>query len=637
LRQLAAGYTSLDVVGVGGFTLDITGRSYQVTATLCDRFGDSYVVGSNIPSDIYCEKDTPLFTSLLGANSSFRRQALEAIGGFDEVFAYFLDETDVCLRLIDRGGKIIYAPEALVYHRAAPNNLRTLAGTTKSRYMPARSKVYFILKHGSALENNPGDCDRVISKYLESERTSITWSYEQRCDISWKGRKKFDQEIHRAWLDAIRLAKMPPETNLALVKPAERSFRPYKDSSTRKLRIGLISSGFPPTNTDGIARWSHYVAKGLAKRGHRVHAITRTRDLPSVDFSEGFWVHRIRSEHDASTMKQVESWDLPSELVEWSASAHAELGRIGFDNLDVISAPIWDIEGIVPFLYAPVPVVTSLHTTYKLAEPFKPAWKDPFYKCHHVDKVVEAEVYLLKNCRRLLGNTAAFLDDLREHYSIDIPSSTIVVNHGVDDGIPMLPSLRNKTNGTKVLYVGRYESRKGFDTALAAAISICSSYPHINFRFLGAECNDSAADSVIALWKELPSPVKQRITLEGYVAEDVLAQAYGQCDIFLAPSRYESFGLVAIEAMRYGKPIVAGNVGGLKEVVLHNQTGLLVDPNDAGAIMKAVLSLCHDGRLIDRLGNAGKEDFAKRFSFDVFASNIEAAYYSFSGVHSSLP
>jgi glycosyltransferase involved in cell wall biosynthesis len=185
--------------------------------------------------------------------------------------------------------------------------------------------------------------------------------------------------------------------------------------------------------------------------------------------------------------------------------------------------------------------------------------------------------------------------------------------------------------------VGRYESRKGFDTALTAAISICTNYPDINFRFLGAECNDSAADVVIARWKALPSAIKQRITLEGYVAEEVLEQAYQQCDIFLAPSRYESFGLVAIEAMRYGKPVVAGNVGGLKEIVLHNRTGLLVDPDDVKGITQAILSLCNDRQLTGHLGNAAKEDFAKRFSFDVFSSNIEAAYYKFSNIHSDLP
>ncbi|MGG2383090.1 glycosyltransferase family 2 protein, partial [Salmonella enterica] len=83
---------------------------------------------------------TPYYPSLLGTNSSFRSSALRAIGGFDHAFAYLLDETDVCLRLVDAGWRVLYEPRALVYHQFAASHIRSPRRVARTLFPSARSK-----------------------------------------------------------------------------------------------------------------------------------------------------------------------------------------------------------------------------------------------------------------------------------------------------------------------------------------------------------------------------------------------------------------------------------------------------------------------------------------------------------------
>jgi GT2 family glycosyltransferase len=145
LVRLEDGYISNSITGAGGYTLNHTGQSFQAKAVLCDRFGKDYPVVAGLDTDTFCFPETELYPSLLGTNSSFRREALLNIGGFDELFAYFLDETDVCLRLIENGGRLVYAPNALVQHGYASSHMRTASNIPRTRYYSVRSKVYFML------------------------------------------------------------------------------------------------------------------------------------------------------------------------------------------------------------------------------------------------------------------------------------------------------------------------------------------------------------------------------------------------------------------------------------------------------------------------------------------------------------
>ncbi len=100
----------------------------------------------------------------------------------------------------------------------------------------------------------------------------------------------------------------------------------------------------------------------------------------------------------------------------------------------------------------------------------------------------------------------------------------------------------------------------------------------------------------------------------GKIDEESLRRHYATCDIFVAPSRFESFGLIYVEAMMFGRPSVGCDVGGIPEVVDHEVTGLLVAPNSAGALQSTLEALVSDANLRMQYGSAGRKRYEQRFS-----------------------
>mmetsp|Transcript_12158 Transcript_12158/g.15886 ORF Transcript_12158/g.15886 Transcript_12158/m.15886 type:complete len:199 (+) Transcript_12158:817-1413(+) len=113
-----------DTDAVGGFIRDANGIDFQAQYTFCDVFGDSYPC-ENPDYATFLGQEKRLYPSLTGTNVTFRKSALEQISGFDEVFAYYLDETDVNKRMDDLGMRAIVQPQAEIHHKYAPSHLRT--------------------------------------------------------------------------------------------------------------------------------------------------------------------------------------------------------------------------------------------------------------------------------------------------------------------------------------------------------------------------------------------------------------------------------------------------------------------------------------------------------------------------------
>ena len=126
LSHLVGPYADQRVAAVGGYTVDNTGVRWQARKTICDRYGNAHHVSDYFDERPLNRPGTPFYPSLLGTNSSFRATALRGVGGFDHAYAYLLDETDVCLRLVDAGWRVLYEPKALVWHQFAASHIRLI-------------------------------------------------------------------------------------------------------------------------------------------------------------------------------------------------------------------------------------------------------------------------------------------------------------------------------------------------------------------------------------------------------------------------------------------------------------------------------------------------------------------------------
>jgi glycosyltransferase involved in cell wall biosynthesis len=123
----------------------------------------------------------------------------------------------------------------------------------------------------------------------------------------------------------------------------------------------------------------------------------------------------------------------------------------------------------------------------------------------------------------------------------------------------------------------------------------------------------------------LPPAVASRILFLGHLDDDAMAERYRRCRVFAMPSTGEGFGIVYAEAARYGVPSVAGKFDAACEVVLHGQTGLLVD-QDPYDIAAACVRLLTNDALARRLGEAAYRRCATEFSFDAFRRRLLGAW-----------
>jgi phosphatidylinositol alpha-mannosyltransferase len=116
------------------------------------------------------------------------------------------------------------------------------------------------------------------------------------------------------------------------------------------------------------------------------------------------------------------------------------------------------------------------------------------------------------------------------------------------------------------------------------------------------------------------------VVFAGYVSYEDLPRYYKSADIFCAPATgWESFGMVLLEAMATGKPIVASDIPGYAGLVTHGVEGLLVKPRDERALMSALLNLLNDKSMREKMGEKGKLK-ASDYSWEVVAQKVMSYY-----------
>ena len=154
----------------------------------------------------------------------------------------------------------------------------------------------------------------------------------------------------------------------------------------------------------------------------------------------------------------------------------------------------------------------------------------------------------------------------------------------IGSGVEVPPSVGEEAQPPEVLYAGRLSPEKGILDLLAAS------------------------DNGMKLTIAGDGPLRDRVPgALGFVSHDKLGPLYDRAAVVAVPSHREGFGVVCAEAMAHGRPVVAGAVGGLLDLVVHEETGLLVPPRDVEALRAALHRLLDDDELRARLGaNARK-------------------------------
>lgn len=183
-----------------------------------------------------------------------------------------------------------------------------------------------------------------------------------------------------------------------------------------------------------------------------------------------------------------------------------------------------------------------------------------------------------------------------------------LVAHGIPDPGSSPSDLET---GIEFLYVGRFEHRKGIDVLLAAIPLVAAALPQAKFTLAGGHGDGEEWN---AFTNKNPELINSRVYAPGRVSAETLTTYYRRCSILVAPSRYESFGLIYAEAMSHAKPVIGCAVGGVPEVVTDGVTGLLAAPGNVNELAACMIRLATDAPLRQRMGQAARNDFMNRFS-----------------------
>jgi len=169
-----------------------------------------------------------------------------------------------------------------------------------------------------------------------------------------------------------------------------------------------------------------------------------------------------------------------------------------------------------------------------------------------------------------------------------------------------------------ILFVGRLEKRKGFKYLLRAFSYVKAELPNTRLIVVGAyDAKDKRPYERYVRRHRL-----EDVVFVGYASAEDLPRYYRTCDLFCAPSTgFESFGIVLLEAMAAGKPIVASNIAGYRNVLEDGAEGLLVEPKDERALAEAIIRLLKDPELRQRMGERGRAK-APSYSWDKIARRV---------------
>ncbi len=180
-----------------------------------------------------------------------------------------------------------------------------------------------------------------------------------------------------------------------------------------------------------------------------------------------------------------------------------------------------------------------------------------------------------------------------------------------------------------VLYVGRFDPYKGIETLVqAVALSKARKKGNVRLVIAGGSHSEPADEQERKRIEQIVQDVglTQQTVFPGHLGHDVLPLYYAAADVCVIPSHYEPFGLVAIEAMACGTPVVASDVGGLKFTVVPEETGLLVPPQDTAAFAAAIDRILADELWATKLRRQASARVRQNFSWTRVAIQLSDLY-----------
>ena len=380
-------------------------------------------------------------------------------------------------------------------------------------------------------------------------------------------------------------------------------------------RIGIVTKEWPP---------AVYGGAGV----HVVQLTQALRKVSGIDVD----VHCFGGPRTDGAF----GYDTPSEF----SSANPALQAIATDlliannlaNVDVIHSHTWyaNMAGHTASLLYGTPHIVSAHSL----EPLRPWKAEQLGGGYQISSWAEKTSY--EAAAAIIAVSDGMRADVLAAYPDVDPKKVVTIRNGVDTS-KFAPNNNPAVlqefgiTGRYAMFVGRITRQKGLAHLLRAWKSVPAEYGLV--LAAGSPDEETVGNEVAALIAELQATRSNVWWIKEMLPHDKLTAALTQADLFLCPSIYEPLGIVNLEAMGCETAVLASRVGGIPEVVSHQETGILVDykpdhPRFEADLTAAISELMADPARLERYGKAGRVRAETHFGWDAVAHQTIALYRS---------
>ncbi|MHA1832349.1 MAG: glycosyltransferase family 4 protein [Candidatus Baldrarchaeia archaeon] len=364
------------------------------------------------------------------------------------------------------------------------------------------------------------------------------------------------------------------------------------------MKVLEVYSSFLPKH-GGVQRHMYDLCRRLVERGHKSIILTWTPSMPLFEIIDGIMVHRIRMARLFNFTRYPMIFYLSLHMMHLTRKY----------NIDIIHAHDYlpGLAAVLTGVFLNKPVVTTFHLPIQTTTFCLPSYLSPLLL---IEKIL----------KKLFISWAVVICvskfTYEETLKLGFPSSKLKIIYNWVTSSPIKNKLLKGTlkkfnlNGKRyILSVGRLsEKQKNFSMLISAFKLLLDKGYKLDLVIVGEGPDKEAYQKHCSRLS-----IENNVHFLSNVSDIDLATLYKKCELFVLPSRLEGLPLVLLEAMNYGKSIVATKVGGIPEVVEDGGNGLLVDPNFS-ALFLGIETLLSTPHLKDAFGKRSKEVVSKKFS-----------------------
>lgn len=365
------------------------------------------------------------------------------------------------------------------------------------------------------------------------------------------------------------------------------------------MNIVLCSREFPGFNpSGGIGVYVQAVARVLVEQGHVVLVMTEGKKVELMRHPDGFEVQTIKSIEGFKTDSHGYSYQVYKKLRHLHQERH----------FDLIEFPEYQGEAYFAIKakrllgeFSDVTLVVHSHMSLELCDRLNEEFTVLYRQA-----IFTIERYALKYADRVTVPS----QDLRDLYHHEIPREYVVKTHPMPHFTNRMEPRPHRDAVPVLLYVGRMEHRKGVDLLIDSAVRLLTAGARFRLRLVGGDTWRQEISYRAYLLRKIPKELTHAFEFVGPVHRDALTREYEAATAVVFPSRFENWPNVCLEAMSYGKAIVASRHGGMREM-LEDGAGILVDPLDTTDLDQALLQVINEPTIVEHVGHAARARYAE--------------------------